>query len=460
VSVAGSLRGRVAVLATAAVAVVLAAVGTVLVATFATRERARLDRSLAFPPPRPLGPPPLGTEPAPERLPGASRLGDRGLRRLGAERGFLRVLRGGEVVLSIDAPARLPPPAGLGYRTARAGEATYRTLTRRTPGGSLLETGASLAPLEGRVARLRTLVIALSLAGLALTAGLAWWVAGLAVRPLRSLGAAVARVSSTRDLSTRLAAREGVEEIDAVAESVNAMLARLERSATETEDALEATRRFAADAGHELRTPMTALRANLDALARNPAMLEAERHAALADAQGEADAAIGLLSALQTLARGDAGAALPRERVDLAELADAEVERVRRRHPRVELELRAPQGPATLEGWPDGLRSVVANLLENAAVHGRSDGRVELTLAPDDGGWRFIVDDEGPGVPPDEREQIFERFGCGSSAAGGSGLGLALVRQQARLHGGDAWVEESARGGARFVTRLGGLAPR
>jgi signal transduction histidine kinase len=391
---------------------------------------------------------------------------------LGAERGFVRVVRGGEVVLSVDAPAGLPPPTRLGYRTVRAGEATYRTLIRRTPDGSLLETGASLAPLEGRVGRLRTLAILLSLAGVAVTAALAWWVAGLAVRPLRGLRSAVARVSSTRDLSRRLAEREGVEEIDAVAQSVNAMLARLERSAGETEEALEATRRFAGDAGHELRTPMTALRANLDALARNPAMPEAERRAALADAQAEVDAAIRLLSALQTLARGDAGTALPRERVDLAELVDAEVERARRRHPGVEFELRAPAGTAVVDGWPDGLRSLVANLLENAAVHGRADGRVEVTLAPHDGGWRFAVDDDGPGVAPDERELVFERFGRGAASGGestaagastptaGSGLGLALVRQQARLHGGDAWVEDSARGGARFVARLDGAAAR
>jgi two-component system sensor histidine kinase PrrB len=265
----------------------------------------------------------------------------------------------------------------------------------------------------------------------------------------------VARVSTTRDLSTRLPQEQGVGEVDELSASVNEMLTRLEHSAAETESALEATRRFAADAGHELRTPMTALRANLGALTRNPGMDDDERRAALSDAEEEAERTIRLLEALQTLARGDVGDALPRERLDAADVLDVAVESARRRHPDIEFRVKAPDQGTELVGWPDGIRALIDNLLENAAKHGRRGGTVAVAIQNGAGGVQLTVDDDGPGIPEAERSRVFERFvRIGSSAGDGSGLGLALVLQQARLHGGSAWVEDSPLGGARFVVRL------
>jgi len=113
--------------------------------------------------------------------------------------------------------------------------------------------------------------------GLLACAGLVYWIASLALRPLGRLREGAARVSSTRDLTARLPAWEGPEEVDDLARSLNAMLARLEGSAAQTEAALAAARRFTADAGHELRTPLTSLRTNLDTLARNPDLPQEER---------------------------------------------------------------------------------------------------------------------------------------------------------------------------------------
>jgi two-component system sensor histidine kinase PrrB len=237
------------------------------------------------------------------------------------------------------------------------------------------------------------------------------------------------------------------------------MLGRLERSAAATEEAFEATRRFAGDAGHELRTPMTALRANLGALRRNPDLPLSERAAALADAEREAARAGRLLEALQTLARGDAGTALPLEAVDLPELADTAVESARARHPEIDWTLRAPAEEVEVGGWPDGLRAVLDNLLENAARHGRPAGKVEVSVEREGDAIAITVDDDGPGIDPAERERIFERFARGSGAGEkGSGLGLALVRQQARLHGGDATVSASPLGGARFRVTVAAAA--
>jgi signal transduction histidine kinase len=231
------------------------------------------------------------------------------------------------------------------------------------------------------------------------------------------------------------------------------MLIRLERSAGATEAALSATRRFASDVGHEIRTPLTSIRANVDALRRNPGMTEAERQVILEDIAAEQDELVALLDALQALARGDAAAAVPRERLDLAEVVDAAVAKARRRHPDATVELDAPGGGISLVGWADGLRLLADNLLENAVRHGGR--RVRAILRRTSGDAVLGVEDDGPGVPPQERDQIFERFSRGSgAAASGSGLGLALVAQQAALHGGNVEVGDSPLGGAAFTVRL------
>jgi two-component system, OmpR family, sensor histidine kinase PrrB len=449
-----SLRGRVAVLATIAVGVVLAAVGSLVVTTFADREHQQFDRELQQQPPggfvRELQ---RGAEePGPGGMPPTNAFGPGALRPEGE---YLRLINGGGVELAVGVPDGLALPEGPGVRTVHVDDKSFRAITRPTPDGALIEVGRDLSPLEDRIASLRNRVILIALAGVALAGAFAWWLAGITLRPLRALSGAVARVSTTRDLSTRLPQEQGVGEVDELSASVNEMLTRLERSEAETEKALEATRRFAADAGHELRTPMTALRANLGALTRNPRMDAAERQAALDEAEQEAERTIRLLEALQTLARGDVGAALPRERLDAADVLDVAVEAARRRHPDMTFRVRAPEHGAELAGWPDGIRTLIDNLLENAAKHGRRGGTVAVAIDNGDRGMQLTVDDDGPGVPAAERSRIFERFvRSGTPGADGSGLGLALVLQQARLHGGSAWVEDSPLGGARFVVQL------
>jgi len=443
-----SLRARVAGLVVLAVAVALTVVGLVLTGSFAAREREAVDARLSERPAPALARALRRAKAAgPERaLPPLLRFDD----------GFARLTRGGETVASLDAPAGISAPGRTGIATVEAGDDRYRTLTRSTRGGALVQVGTTLGPTEQRIGSLRRRVLALSLAAVALAGLAAWWLAGLALAPLRGLRAGAARVSSTRDLSTRLAADGGIEELDALAASVNAMLARLEHSAADTDRALAATKRFAADAGHEIRTPLTALRTTLATLARNPDIPAAERRVALDEAEAEADRCARLLDALQTLARGDAGAALPVERIDLAALVDAAVERARRRHPEDVFALDAADGEAAMDGWPDGVATLVDNLLENATRHGAEHSRVQVALAPCASGmWRLTVDDDGPGIAEADRDRLFGRFERGNHRAHGSGLGLALVRQQARLHGGDAVIETSPLGGARVVVTVG-----
>jgi two-component system, OmpR family, sensor histidine kinase PrrB len=182
-------------------------------------------------------------------------------------------------------------------------------------------------------------------------------------------------------------------------------------------------------------------------------MPEVERRRILEDVVHEQAALVSLLDALQALARGDAGASLPRERLDFAEVVDAAVEAARRRHPGARIELSAPEERQEVSGWPDGLRLLVDNLLENALRHGGP--KIAVELQRDGSMVSFSVSDDGPGIPLHERERIFERFTRGKGAAApGSGLGLALVAQQASLHGGEVEVGSSPAAGARFTVRL------
>lgn len=457
--------------ATAAVALVLIAGGLLTVATFADRERSSLDRELER---RAQGPAGRAVRPAPE--PGSLEVapgpdgpggGGPGPRDLLAESGsFVRVVSDGQVLRAAgDVPDEgLPTRSDPGFATVDAGGGRWRILTialELPPGfGSLSEPmiqfGADAGPLESRIDSMQRRVALISGLGIGLTVILASLLAGPALAPLSRLRRSVAGVSTTRDLSRRLPEGDAGREVDELAHGVNEMLARLESSSSETERALEATRRFAGDVGHEVRTPLTSMRANLDAVRRNPSMPDAERRAVLDDVAREQEDLVAVLDALQALARGDSAAALPREPVDMAEVIDSAVEAARRRHPGAHVELTAAEGEHMITGWPDGLRLLIDNLIENAIRHGGE--RVTVGLERDHGTLLLTVGDDGPGVPAREREHIFERFTRGAQAGSspGSGLGLALVAQQAQMQGGDVTVGDSPAGGALFTVRLPG----
>ena len=292
-------------------------------------------------------------------------------------------------------------------------------------------------------------MIELGLLALVFAGAATWMLAGFALRSLERLRGAATQVSGTENLATRLPAGAGPREVDDLAGALNAMLARLQEAA-------DALRRFAADAGHELRTPLTSLGTNLEVLARNPSLSEEQRVAIVADLAAEQQRMTALLEALQALARGDAAEAVPRERVDVAQLIDAAVDGACRRHPQTSFELAGEDSLGPIDAWPDGLRLALDNLLDNAARHGRPGGRVLVRAERDGAGTAIAVCDDGPGIPDAEREAVLGRFVRGAGAApGGHGLGLALVAQQAALHHGRVEIGRSELGGAEVVLRLG-----
>jgi len=452
-----SLRGRITLAALLALTLGGLAAGAVLLAAVERDGRRAVDEDLRERVGQVVGRGPgrdLGMGRGPQRRGGPEPL-------LAGAGTFVQVADGRQVVLQRgDVPDGAPPPPPRdGLATIEIDGEPWRSLTvTLVPGDNLrLQVLSSLEPLQERVASVRGLVIGLGLAALLLTGLAAWAFTSLAVRPLAHLQAGAARVSGAEDLSTPLPDREGPVEVRSLAGALNEMLARLQASTAALQRALEATRRFASDAGHELRTPLTGLRANLDALDRNPGLDEAQRRTLVRETIAEQERMVHLLEGLQALARGEAADSLPREDVEVADLVDAAVHGARRRHPATGFELDDRIAGARLHGWPDGLRLLVDNLLDNAALHGGAQVRVALDR--DGAAVTLRVEDDGAGVAPAERERVLEPFARGKAAtAPGTGLGLAIVAQQVALHGGTMALGESELGGLAVRARFP-LAP-
>jgi two-component system sensor histidine kinase MprB len=278
-------------------------------------------------------------------------------------------------------------------------------------------------------------------AGTALAAIVSRLFARRVVAPVTELTEAAEHIEATGDLGRRIDA-EGHDEVGRMAARFNAMVARLQASQAQQ-------RRLVADASHELRTPVTSMRTNVEVLRDAPAMAEPDRRALLDDVVEQAEELGNLVGDLIELAR-DGEAPLSAEDVRLDDLVAEAVVRARRHAPTVDFTLRAE--PSIVTGAPDRLGRAVNNLLDNAAQH---SSRVEVTVG---GEGVVAVRDHGPGVPPEDVEHLFDRFYRGATARGrpGSGLGLAIVRQVAEAHGGSVRLESPEDGGALFVLTLPG----
>lgn len=443
-----SLRGRLTLGVAAVLAALLLVSGASVSRYVARSERERVDSQLRRTAELSQA---NAVDAVQQELPLADRRLDDVLRASGTS---LRLTLGSVDLSPIGAPPSTPPAKRDGLRTLEADGKRYRVYTSALTGlGGLarLEVATRLERVERRQRELDRTLLLLGALALLVAAAATYVSASLVLRPLRRLRRLTASIAGDEDLDRRIPSDEGPGELRALAASFDAMLNRLSRSSADRERALEATRRFAADAGHELRTPLTSVQANLSALRRHPELPEARRAELLDDALAEQRRLVALLDGLQALARGDA-APLEHTRVDLAELLDQTLEAAEARHPRTRWQTAVPEDPVEVAGWAPGLRLVLDNLVENAARHGRDGGTVRITLAQDPTGAVLTVEDDGPGVPVEERARVFEPFArVDGTTAPGSGLGLALVAQQAGHHGARVALDDSdALGGARL----------
>lgn len=334
-------------------------------------------------------------------------------------------------------------PVGTATVEVNGVEYRVRTVLVEQHGGVLMSIGIREDSIVLSPARVPTYVV-IGVVTVLIAAGLGWLLAGPAVRPLRKLTEHTSELGKGTD---RMPVVHGAREAEELSEAMAAMLHRLSAAQQATTNSLQTAQDFAANAAHELRTPLTAMRADLDTLRIHdlPEDERAEVVNDLARAQRRVEA---IITALGQLASGQLARDEDRELIDVAELLD----RVARENARgtVDVVVEADD-PGTVWGWPDGLRLAVDNLVRNAVTHGGAT-RVVLTASRRGGYLTVVVDDDGCGLPAEEHERVLGRFQRGSTAvSGGSGLGLALVAQQAALHGGGIELAESPSGGLRAI---------
>jgi len=283
---------------------------------------------------------------------------------------------------------------------------------------------------------------------LAFLGGLA--LAKRSLRPITDLTATARDIARTGDPDRQVPESPAEDEVSELAQTLNEMLGALEGSRRQTEAALDRQRAFVADASHELRTPLTSVLANLELLADT---LDGEERQAAASALRSSRRMRHLVADLLLLARSDSGQERRLGPVDLGAVAVDAVSEAGVLSAEHVVEVAAEPG-LVVEGARDELHRLVLNLVENAINHTPRGTHIEVRVAASENCVCLIVEDDGPGVPPELRERMFERFVRSSGDRGGStGLGLAIVRAVTEAHGGDVRLED-AEPGARFIVSL------
>ncbi|GAB2993640.1 sensor histidine kinase [Mycobacterium bourgelatii] len=371
-----------------------------------------------------------------------------------ADDSLVRTVRVGNSTVSVPSDIVLPA-LPIGYATTTINGAPYRVRTF-TAGPATVALGAPLAGAERRIDQLhlRVLLICGSVIVGTFIVGSAMWL--IMINPFRLL-AQQARAINAQSNPGEVKVR-GVWEAVEIAEAVEGMLNRIGDEQQRTKAALETARDFASVASHELRTPLTAMRTNLEVLSTLELPAK-QRDEVLADVMRTQNRIEATLSALERLAQNQTITTDDFVPVDIVELLDRAAHDAVRIYPDLSVSL-LPSPTVLMLGLPAGLRLAVDNAIANAVKHGHAT-RVQLSANSSRDGVEIAIDDDGTGVPEAERSTVFDRFSRGSTASqSGSGLGLALVAQQAELHGGTASLHASPLGGARLLLQLPGPRPR
>jgi signal transduction histidine kinase len=319
-----------------------------------------------------------------------------------------------------------------------------RTIPVEQQGGVLISIGIRADSILLSRARI-PFYVAVGLVTVLIAAGMGWLLSGPAIRPLRRLTEHTRRLGKGTEEMPEV---HGVREAEELSEAMKGMLSRIAAAQQATQNSLQAAQDFAANAAHELRTPLTAMRADLDTLRIHdlPGEERAEVVLDLSRAQRRVEA---IITALGQLASGELAQVEDREVIDVTDLLDRVARENMRPGGSVEVVVEADDNLGTIWGWPGGLRLAVDNMVRNAVAHGPAT-RILLSGRRIDHSITITVDDNGRGLPVDEHNNVLGRFARGSTAAqGGSGLGLALVAQQAALHGGSIVLSDSPLGGLR-----------
>ena len=435
-----TVRIRVTILATSVVALVLVLAGAGLVLQQRRLLTETLDESLEQQVDQIRETPALVDDGLPQELPP-----------FGDDDAVAQVVQDGEVVASTENIRGAGPlvdvdqERGSGIHTVDHlphEDGRFRVLLEL--GDQVIIVGGTLDDIDESITTLTgSLLLGIPLVVVALAAIL-WWMVGRALRPVEEIRSEVAQIDA-HDLHRRVPVPATDDEVGRLARTMNDMLERVD-------DATQRQRRFVADASHELRSPLTRMRTELEVDLARPdrADLAATHASVLEETIGLQRLADDLLLVARADERGGAGEAVP---VDLDDVV-LRVARRLRADDRVRVDLAGVSAGHVL-GDRDQLTRVVGNLADNAVRHAATV--VRFTLAERNGQVALTVEDDGPGVPPADREVIFERFARVDSArstdGGGTGLGLAIARDLAEAHGGTLSLDPTPTG-ARFVLTL------
>ncbi len=357
-------------------------------------------------------------------------------------------VRGAELVNRLEnrgVQVRLVMPDGTVFGDLPS-DGVSNKVTRDLPDGSTVTLYAESSVITVAQARLRRLLLLAGFSALAVTAVAMVWVVRRALAPLDAM-TTLARSIARGGRGHRLNPSRTDNELGRTAAAFDDMLDSLEGSE-------ERTKRFVADAAHELRTPIAGVQAVSEALMQTGSAEERERLNLLL--VRESRRAGRLVDDLLALARIDAGLELHRERVDLLALAEAEVGRTQLLAP--DFDIAAEGQSAHVSGDPQRLAQVLANLADNARQATGPSGQVRLRVSIVGSYAWLVVTDNGPGVPQEDREHIFDRLVRLDEArdrrSGGSGLGLPIARGVVRAHGGELTSIDPNGPGAAFQVRL------
>jgi two-component system OmpR family sensor kinase len=369
----------------------------------------------------------------------------------------IRVLNGAGEPFAISPNA--PDFTRLGLHKDQSGQVGgYRVETRYVAlsiGGKFkipvyVQYGRKTAPTEASVHRVRVFLIFGVLVGTGLALALSLALARRALNPITRLTTTARDIARTRDPSRRVPIPDTEDEVAELATTLDEMLQGLEAARDEREVVLARQRQFVADASHELRTPLTSVLANLELLEE---VLDGEPREAAQSALRSTQRMRRLVADLLLLARADAKRDVPHEPTDLGQVlidVASELGPVAFAH---DVSVDARRG--IVDGARDELHRLALNLVGNAIAHTPPGTRVNARIETAGDVVRLEVSDDGPGVPEDLREHVFDRFVRAEGDRGGSvGLGLSIVRAVARSHGGDVVLESPPEGGSRFVVTL------
>ena len=282
-----------------------------------------------------------------------------------------------------------------------------------------------------------------------------WLITGRALRPLKTVIETADSIARTRDLKRRLPPANRQDEIGLLSESFNRMLEQVDAANQQLTVALEAQRRFVADASHELRTPLTTIRGNAELLAHGPTVPEDVRAAAAHDIASESERMSRLVEHLLTLAQADAGQNLALAPIALRPIIESVGRQAQAAHDDRRIRT-VGLTDATVNGDADAITQLLWILVDNAVKFTRPNGSIELGLQQHNSSALLTVSDDGAGIPPAELERIFERFYQADPARSnqGAGLGLSIARWIVDQHHGTIAARNNDGPGASFAVTL------